>query len=373
MMKTILVVEDDSLLRHAIAEVLVDAGYEVREAEDGARALEMISRSVPDLIICDVAMPRMSGFDVLKKLHDDDTDFAIPFIFLTAFTDSNSHREGMNLGADDYLHKPVRLTDLLVVIKTRLEKHERLKREAEKKLELLRYNIINALPHEFRTPVSLVMGYARLLAQDHYRSSKGIDEALQIIIDSADRLQNLTEQFWAYAEIEVLAADHERMECLRQTSICQPALLLPSIIEACVEKYQRQNDVGLQPADVAIPMAESHFTRIIQELLDNALKFSEPGTTVQVSVHQNGGTAHIDIVDHGRGMTREQVAQIGAHMQFNRGYYEQPGAGLGLISARRLVELYNGSLTIQSEVGHGTTITLATPVVQDNKRGIESA
>ncbi|MBL8165728.1 MAG: response regulator [Anaerolineae bacterium] len=370
-MKTILVIEDDSLLRHAIAEVLLDAGYSVQEAEDGSRALEMINRNIPDLIICDIAMPKMSGFDVLKKLHNDDTEFAIPFVFLTAFTDPGTHREGMNLGADDYLFKPVRLTDLLAVIRTRLEKHDRLKREAEKKLEILRHNIINSLPHEFRTPVSLVMGYARLLAQDNYRSTKGIDEALQIIMDSADRLQNLTEQFWAYAEVEVLAADRERMECLRNTGICYPALVLPSIIESCVEKYQRHHDVGLQPAVTMLRIMDSHFTRIMQELLDNALKFSEPGTTVMVNIRPHSEMAHIEIADHGRGMTREQVAQIGAHMQFNRSYFEQPGAGLGLITARRLVELYGGSLTIQSEAELGTTVTLAIPVAQDNQWGIE--
>lgn len=372
-MKTILVVEDDSLLRRAIAEALREAGYAVQEAGDGAQALEIITRTPPDLVICDILMPSMTGFDVLKKLHHNDSDFAIPFIFLTALTDSAKYREGMNLGADDYLHKPVRLTDLLAVVKTRLEKRDRLRREAERKLEILRHNIINALPHEFRTPVSLVMGYARLLAQDQYRATKGVEEALQIIIDNADRLHNLTEKFWAYAEIEVLAADRERMNCLRETSACSPALLLPSIIEMCVEKYQRHNDVGLQPADVILKIADTHFMHIMQEMLDNALKFSEPKTTVLVNIRPQAATAQIEIVDHGRGMTREQVAQIGAHMQFNRSTYEQSGTGLGLVSAQRLVELYSGKLDIHSEPGSGTTITLTFPVDQHSTWGIKSA
>ena len=124
-MKKILVIEDEHDIRDSIQEILAFAGYHVILAPNGAAGLMELMRHHYDLIICDVMMPEMDGFSLLATLKKDPS-FITPFVFLTAKVQVNDLRNGMNLGADDYLHKPFKSKDLLAAIETRLTKHEKL-------------------------------------------------------------------------------------------------------------------------------------------------------------------------------------------------------------------------------------------------------
>jgi signal transduction histidine kinase len=112
-------------------------------------------------------------------------------------------------------------------------------------------------------------------------------------------------------------------------------------------------------------MLEDYLKKAVAEIVDNAFKFSQPGTAVRVSAAERAGTHYVVTVhDDGRGMTADQIQQVGAYMQFNRHFYEQQGSGLGLIIACRLTELHSGSLEIASTSGAGTTVTLSLPLVR---------
>jgi len=125
-MKKILVIEDQPQMRRNIATILEMEGFQVMTAEDGAAGLEAAETSQPDLIICDVMMPRLDGYGVLKALRETTTTAGIPFIFLTAKGEKADQREGMNLGADDYLAKPVARDELLAAVRARLDRHDKL-------------------------------------------------------------------------------------------------------------------------------------------------------------------------------------------------------------------------------------------------------
>ena len=119
----------------------------------------------------------------------------------------------------------------------------------------------------------------------------------------------------------------------------------------------------LEVAAGAVAILEEYLRKIVTELLENAFKFSEPGTLVRLHGAACEGEYVFSIADTGRGMTADQVANIGAYMQFERKLYEQQGSGLGLTIARRLAELHGGSLSIQSTPGQGTTVTVRLPSV----------
>ena len=125
-MKKILLVEDDTSLRENIAELLELSGFSVYSASNGRIAVDMAKKNLPDLVLCDIMMPEMDGYGVLEQLSSDQNTRHIPFIFVSAKTEKQDVRRGMNLGADDYLTKPFEEEELLTAIRCRLEKAEQM-------------------------------------------------------------------------------------------------------------------------------------------------------------------------------------------------------------------------------------------------------
>jgi DNA-binding NarL/FixJ family response regulator len=123
-MKKVLIIEDEARTRQNLVTILTMEGYSAIDAAEGRTGVELAKRALPDLILCDVTMPELDGYGVLQQLRADKATAAIPFIFLTAKGDKRDQRAGMNLGADDYLTKPVTATDLLAAIAARLEREQ---------------------------------------------------------------------------------------------------------------------------------------------------------------------------------------------------------------------------------------------------------
>lgn len=136
-MKTILVVEDDKILRENISDFLREEGYKVLNAEDGLEGLQVVMKHLPDLIICDIMMPRMNGYEFFKTIQEIKATSSIPLIFLTAKSEKEDFRTGMHLGADDYISKPFDFGELLLSVKTRLDKLERIHKKNDEKFYAL--------------------------------------------------------------------------------------------------------------------------------------------------------------------------------------------------------------------------------------------
>lgn len=128
-MKTILVIEDDKIMRENISELLELAGYTVKQAKNGKEGVAIAKQLVPDLIICDIKMPELDGYGVIFMLGNDPNTAGVPFIFVTAKTARSDRRKGMEMGADDYLTKPFEDSELLEAVETRLKKSSILKKE----------------------------------------------------------------------------------------------------------------------------------------------------------------------------------------------------------------------------------------------------
>jgi len=358
-MSKILVVDDEPSLRELIVTALQGEGFEVLEAGDGLSGIETARRSSPDLVICDILMPNLDGYGALKVLREDPSTATIPFIFLTGSMERSTMRQGMDLGADDFITKPFAMPELLAAVRARLEKQRTAVQEAERKLDELRINLTLSLPHEIRTPLSGIIGFAEVLRDDHASlKPTEISEMASIILKSATRLGHLVENFLTYAQLELLSADPKKRELIRKDTTAMLDMHIEELARKKAKEYERPNDLVLKIAGGEAAISNQNMKRIVEELIDNAFKFSTAGGSVEVTMEQVGQHHALTISDKGIGMEAKQIAEIGAYRQFNRKKNEQQGSGLGLAIAKRLVELHGGTLSLQSEVGKGTTVVV---------------
>jgi two-component system sensor histidine kinase/response regulator len=360
----ILVIDDDELVCEMISSALLMEGFDTIRALDGYDGIEAARKHAPDLIICDVMMPKLDGFATLSAIHKDPSTATTPFIFLTGQTTKSDMRQGMDLGADDFLAKPVMVNELVAAIRTRLQKHELARMETERKLDELRVNLSLSLPHEIRTPLSGIIGFAEVLRDDSSAlKAEEISEMAKIILKSATRLGHLVENFLTYAQLQILTASPSKTSFVgKEASV----ILKSHIMESAQKKgreYERENDIQLMLGAAEAAISTLGMKRIFEELLDNALKFSKSGTLIEVTSEQVDHKFVLSVRDHGVGMDAKNIAEIGAYKQFDRNRLEQQGSGLGLTIAKQMTELYGGRFAIESVVGKGTTVTIELPRV----------
>jgi len=363
-MKRILVIDDEAWLREMVHMALSQRGYDVVEAANGAEGIDIARKSLPDLILCDVNMEKGDGYSTLSSLRKEATTASIPFILMTGLADHAGMRHGMELGADDYLPKPFTIDALFAAVEARLKKLQTVREEAERKLAHLRDNISLMLPHELRTPLNGILAYGELLSMEAATLPPAeVAEMGQVIYHSGKRLERLVENFLIYAQLELLAADPQKVSALRKKHTAAPALVVEQHARAQAEAVQRADDLALELPDVPVPVpiSEDYLGRIVDELVQNAFKFSDSGSRVNVSLCNAQGNVGFSVTDRGRGFSTEHITRVGAYMQFDRKLHEQQGLGLGLTIAKRLAELHGGTLTIESHAQSSTTVTVKLP------------
>ncbi|MBD2003037.1 MULTISPECIES: hybrid sensor histidine kinase/response regulator [Cyanophyceae] len=362
-MTRILVIEDQEDLREIILEMLDNENFDALSAENGQVGIQLAQSYLPDLIICDVMMPELDGYGVLTNLRQNPATAMIPFIFLTAKASKADLRQGMELGADDYLTKPFTVKELLGAITARLEKKVAGDKQSQEKLDELRSNIVQSLPHELRTPLNGIMAFSQLLIESYDLMEK--EEVLEMLSDintSASRLNRLILNFLLYADLELIATKPERIQELRASQMNNPQKAIAEVARKIVQTAGREADLSLELQDAPLKISEANLKKIVEEIVDNACKFSATSTPIRVFSISENNTFTLGVSDQGRGMNVQQIANLGAYMQFNRKVYEQQGSGLGLILAKRLAELHGGQLTIQSIPNRQTTIHISLPI-----------
>lgn len=361
-MKKILVIDDEEWLREMIHLALKQRGFEVIESNNGADGIEKARQELPDLILCDINMEKVDGYLTLASLRNEAPTAAIPFILMTGLADNAGMRHGMELGADDYLAKPFTTDALYAAVEARLKKAQTVRDEAERKLAHLRDNISLMMPHEMRTPLNGILSNAELLAQSASTlKTSEIAEIGQEIHKSSQRLERLIENFLIYAQLELIAADPKNVNALRVGKTEHSDALIREHATSQALQANRAKDLYLDIADITAPMATEYLAKVAGELVQNAFKFSEPGTPVRVSLKEAFNSIVFTVKDQGRGFSTDQIARIGAYMQFERKMNEQQGLGLGLTIVKRLVELHGGTFSIEGKKGEGATIVAKLP------------
>lgn len=235
---------------------------------------------------------------------------------------------------------------------------EALDREREM-LDDVRLNLSLALPHELRTPLNSILGFSELLLNPAtLPESDRIVRYAAGIHSGATRLHKLIENTLLYANLRFLHYTSDQAASTRLIRAYSVKDIITSIARQCAKQSGREADLLIEIEDFRIYAQPGHFKKILNELLDNAFKFSQAGTPVTITTRAHERCYALDISDQGRGMSPEQIRAIGGYSQFERQHYEQQGIGLGLVIASLLAQLEGGEMTFTSEKNQGTCVRL---------------
>ncbi len=363
---TVLVVDDDPVILESVSDLLRISGYTVLAATNGMEALEVLERHTPEVIVADIMMPHMDGYQFCQAVRRNPAWATIPFIFLTARGQASDIRHGFMSGADHYLTKPFEPEDLLVAVQTRLARMREVQAVVQTDMERMKQQLLNVFGHELRTPLSYVYGYVQLLREEHASLDAETTEA---ILDSmqrgADRLARLVEDLMLIVYLDSGAGELELAYSRRHANVALEIQEAVGKLYAAAEKRNVAITMRV-PKELTAFCVPRYVQDVVFRLVDNAIKFSNrEGGHVWVRAEVQDGYAVISVQDNGIGIDPAQQKHLfNRFRQIDREIMEQQGVGLGLAIAQRLVQLHGGDIAVESQPGEGSTFTVRLPIEQ---------
>lgn len=369
-MNTVLLVEDNFTLLEDIALALEMQGYKVLQATDGQFALKILAslEKLPDIVVSDIAMPDMDGFQLLDRLRNNQIWTHIPFIFLTAFDSPNSVRISKELGADDYIVKPFRADDLILAIDNKLKRIASFQKQAEHNLDEARQSLLHMMSHELRTPLTAIYGGSAMLAESLVNvPDNSVHQMMEIIQNGAHRLNRLS-----MSALTLLQIDSGHLQKMYQTSrrpvnLNELMLSVISRIEHEISKDHKKISIKLEsiPDSIYVMGIMDYLHIMIEEPLRNAVAFSLDFGQVDVAVSIIDSNVCIVIHDQGPGIPESSLPYVwDRFVQINRNDYEQQGIGLGLAITRECTRIHGGDCIIESGLA-GTYFTITLPLYKE--------
>jgi len=355
-MKKILVIEDEDIVRENIIEMLSNEEFEPVGARDGEEGFNLALSVEPDLIISDIRMPKLDGIELLNKLQENSSTTQIPFIFLTAKVEMQDIREGMALGADDYLTKPFSYDDLMKAINTRLKKKENYLTQIKEFRELL----LKRVPHELRTPLVGILGLSDIMKENIDSLSKDeLLNAANIIYRSGSRLHRRIEKFLTFSDLisqsNLIPGDiKENKFELMKGNLSENILMKARALN-------REEDIIIELENGCLKISANQYNIILDELFENSLKFSKKGTPVSITGKPDKGFYITVVKDYGSGIQSYDMKEVELFNQFNKKTSEE-GLGFGLAIVKKIMESCEGYFKMNSEAGIGTTVEIGIPL-----------
>ena len=357
---TILIVDDNPNNLKVVAGVLKGAGFDFRMAKSGQSALNILEKTKPDLILLDIQMPEMDGFETCKIIKQDEVNSKIPIIYLTANTDSESIRKAFKSGGVDFVTKPFKSEELLA----RIETHIKLKKQTE---ELIKQNatkdkFFSIISHDLINPLGSVIGFSELLKEsfkgENYKDLDPvkIEAYVGIINKSAnftlELLKNLLE--WSRVQIGSINAikDNFNISDLVNRNI------EGHISQASSKQISFESNVSYNLSAFA---DEKMVSTIIRNLMSNAIKFTPNGGVITISVEEKvineKKIIETSITDTGLGISEENIEGL---FKIEKNYKstgtnKETGTGLGLVLCKEFLDKNNGEIRVESQLNIGSS------------------
>ncbi|MBX6314074.1 MAG: response regulator [Isosphaeraceae bacterium] len=365
--RRILVVDDNPDVLALMTRYLTKGGFSALTAPDGPSALEIIEREAPDLVVLDVMLPGLDGYQITERIKTRPQAPYLPVVLVTA--GQLDRERGLAVGADDFLGKPVDRIELLARVRSLLRLRDAIEeghRQAEtlQSLDQSKQRFIAAVAHDLRTPLNAMELTLQLLQMEH-PSPEELDDALKVLMQNVRQMNDLLTGLLDYSQV-VTEGQPLRLQPFDPRRLV--AEVHDSLAATAAHKglELRREEVHGVPDEVVSDYAKCR--RVIFNLASNALKFTPHGH-VALRLRPDGPEAWaIDVSDTGVGIAPEDLHTIFEEFgQARRGRpADVPGSGLGLAISRYLVTRLGGRLTVESRPGQGSTFTAIWPIHPPN-------
>ncbi len=353
----ILVVDDvfDNLL--VLEAVLEDEDYEINLVEDSKIALSMVEQSPPDLILLDVMMPEIDGYEFTRRIRQNQALPFIPILLLTAHYES-SVVEGLDAGADDFIRKPFDPDELHARVRSLL----RLKHSIDERDQManLRADFVSRFTHDLRIPLVASNRVLKLLLSGRFcEVSPQLEEIIDTMIGSNQDLLEMVNTLLEVYRHEAGCKTLKISRCNIQELVGEVSQELTPLAE---EKGLVVNiDIGETVSPIMGDRVE--LRRVLTNIIGNAIKFTDKGS-VDIHCYLSPAFVTIDIQDTGSGISKQDQAIL--FERFRQGKHQRSGSGLGLYLSRCIIEAHQGTINVTSEPGQGSKFTIRLPVAGEN-------
>lgn len=362
-MHKILLVDDRVENLVSLEGMLEQDGREFFKAESGSEALKIAFKEDLALIMLDVQMPGMDGFATANILQSNPKTAHIPIVFVTAINKEQKHMvRGLKGGAIDYLFKPLDIEVTRAKVETLLkffDQQQELERTVKKLEELNqeKNRILGIVAHDLRNPLGNIMVLSEILLTDEPQLEGEQKEFAELIHDSGSFLLKLVESLLNVSKIEagkleLELVDHNIVEILEHTL---------KVNKHLSEKKGIQVQFSPQFSEINLPVDEGKIQQVFNNLISNAIKFSEPNTTVFINALTSNEHTLISVQDQGRGIAEEDMNKLFKYFSktATQSTAGEESTGLGLAICKKIVEAHSGTIQVESELGKGSKFTVS--------------
>lgn len=363
----ILVVDDLLENGQLLLQMLTEAGYEVRQAINGKQALRAVRYDPPDLILLDIRMPDMDGYQVCEELKKSESTAHIPVIFLSALNESLDKVKAFSLGGADYIAKPFDVTEVLARVNNQLTIARQQNQLAQQNQELYRLNaelrhtnseleqFTFIVSHDLRQPLASIKANVRRLMLKHWQeATPGVKERIERIDEITDRMNHLIENLLMYAQVgSNPETDYQTVDCNR--------LLIQVLnnLQQAISDSKAQINAHDLPTLQANPI---QLAELFQNLIANAIFYSgNAPPQIAITAATEETEIRFTVSDRGIGIPEDAYESIFQAFKRLNPRSPQPGTGIGLAICRKIVEAHGGRIWLESQVNVGTTFYFAFP------------
>lgn len=362
----ILIVDDQLSNVLMLTDFLKKSGYKnIHTLLESNLFEDTLHQFQPDLILLDLNMPQVTGYDILKYLKDSSFEYYLPVIVLTADNTPESKRKALLLGASDFLSKPFDLVELQARLNTHLQirlKNEQIINYSNELSELIavRDKFFSIISHDLKNPFAAIVNFSRILLHQFDKLSKDdIKVHINTIYDSTREGQKLLDNLLIWSK-----SNTGRMDVVP----------VPIMVKPIIDKVLSLYDLNIQEKNISIifeiiegpvVMSDQYMLEtVLRNIISNAIKYTHSGGKISIKSFKIKHTLYIVVKDNGIGMSEEDLSKLfkpDYKMQSRRGTGNEPGTGLGLIICKEFVDLLQGNIEAKSKIGSGTEFEIRIP------------
>lgn len=363
--KGVILIIDDSLTNLKLLSMTLEKGeFEVISAKSGENGLEEAIRQSPDVILLDILMEGMDGFETCKRLKAHEATKDIPVIFMTVLSEPVDRLKGFEVGGVDYIVKPLFHEEVLARVNAHLtiRRQQKQLQEQTKRLEELNASkdkFFSIVSHDLQSPFEDLLHFTEFIAENFaHCSPEEVEEIVSTLRNTVGNLYELLKNLFTWASVQ-----RGKMEYYPQFINVQEIVERNMTLFRANAEYKHVMLKNLIKHELPAYADAGAVYAIVRNLISNALKFTEPEGKVTIDAMPEDQYITISVADTGIGMEKEDVATLfRIDTKYQRvGTAGEEGTGLGLILCKELVEQSGGMLSLVSELGQGTTVTFSLP------------